>query len=361
MIIQSLLASRTTIPLIAPFKTALRTATEVESIQVEIQLSNGITGRGSAAPTPMITGETIEGIFATLNGPIKNNLIGKDVSHFRDVLGCIQASCVGNPSAKAAADIALHDAYSKWLCVPLSAFLGGKKELNTCMTIGIDSPEQMAEDAVKAVQDGFSVLKVKVGNSPDKDIERMIAIKSAIPENIRLRIDANQGWTPKQAVDLINQMDQLVQGIEFVEQPVKASDWSGLKFVKENVSLPIMADESIFTAEDALKLVSGGYVDLLNIKLMKAGGISEAWKIATIAEANGIACMAGSMMESCQSVAAAAHFAAAHPNVIYFDFDAPLWLACEPEGLRYAGSKIEIFDTPGIGTENEEHVNSLRN
>jgi L-alanine-DL-glutamate epimerase-like enolase superfamily enzyme len=144
-------------------------------------------------------------------------------------------------------------------------------------------------------------------------------------------------------------METLNFGIELVEQPVPAHDWEGLKFVTERVNVPIMADESLFSSKDALRLVSGRYVDLLNIKLMKCGGINEARKIASIAEANGVACMIGSMMEPSLSVGAAAHLAAAHPNITYFDLDAPLWLSTELDVLKYSGQEVFLSDLPGIG------------
>ena len=188
---------------------------------------------------------------------------------------------------------------------------------------------------------GYSVLKVKVGDDAELDVERMAAILAVVPKTVTLRLDANQGWTPKEAVKLIRRFEELAYPIQFIEQPVRAWDLEGLKYVRDHVSTPIMADESVFSAKDAMRLIEGGYVDLLNIKLMKCGGIAEAMKIASIAEAKG-ACMIGSMIESSISVAAAAQVAAAHPNIRYFDLDAPLWLAVEPTHLAYAGEMVEI-------------------
>jgi len=332
-----------------PFKTALRTATEIESIEVIIHLENGVTGKGAAAPTWVITGDSTESIQAALNGPIKQALVGENICQFNNLLDRIQACCVGNTSAKAAADIAMHDAYASLLGIPLYTFLGGNKPLETCMTVGIDTPEKMAKDASKCVTDGFHRLKVKVGLQPELDINRIEAIREAVPRDVKLRLDANQGWKPKQAVELIHEMETKDLGIELIEQPVAAHDWEGLKFVTDRVGLPIMADESLFSSRDALHLVTGHYVDLLNIKLMKCGGIANAWKIASIAETTGVACMIGSMMEPAHSVAAAAHFAAAHPNIQYFDLDAPLWLKETPETINYSGETITLPENPGIG------------
>ncbi|AQX54352.1 dipeptide epimerase [Priestia flexa] len=349
MIIKNLEVKHETIPLKVPFKTALRTATEIESVEVIITLENGITGRGAAAPTYVITGDSLESILAALKGPIKAAIIGRDVKEFQLLLQSVQSCCVGNTSAKAAADIALHDAYSRLIEVPLHTYLGGKKTLSTCMTIGVDTPEKMTKAAKSAVADGFQVLKIKVGANPELDIERIQKIHEAIPSYIKLRLDANQGWRAKQAVQIIHEMESRNFNIEFIEQPVPSYDLDGLKFVTNRVSTLIMADESLFSVKDALKLVAGRYVDLLNIKLMKCGGINEAWKIASIAEANGVGCMIGSMMEPCFSVGAAAHFAAAHPNVHYFDLDAPLWLDGDLDVLTYHGDQVILSALPGVG------------
>ncbi len=349
MIIKNLEVKHETIPLKVPFKTALRTATEIESVEVIITLENGITGRGAAAPTYVITGDSLESILAALKGPIKAAIIGRDVKEFQLLLQSVQSCCIGNTSAKAAADIALHDAYSRLIEVPLHTYLGGKKTLSTCMTIGVDTPEKMMKAAKLAVADGFQVLKIKVGANPELDIERIQKIHEAIPSYIKLRLDANQGWRAKQAVQIIHEMENRKFNIELIEQPVPSYDLDGLKFVTNRVSTLIMADESLFSVKDALKLVAGRYVDLLNIKLMKCGGINEAWKIASIAEANGVGCMIGSMMEPCFSVGAAAHFAAAHPNVQYFDLDAPLWLDSDLDVLSYQGDQVILSSLPGVG------------
>lgn len=206
----------------------------------------------------------------------------------------------------------------------------------------------MAKDADKWVEKGYTSLKIKVGAKPELDMDRILAIREVIPSEILLRLDANQGWTPKQAVQLIQEMERINAGIEFIEQPVKANDLEGLKFVTDNVKTPIMADESIFSPQDAFKIIQGHYADLINIKLMKSGGIYNALIIADLAMVNQVPCMIGSMMESSYSVGAAAHFAAAHPNVIYYDLDAPLWLTEKPEVIEYQGEKVSLSTGEGI-------------
>lgn len=340
--------NRRHVKLHTPFKTALRTVTEIESIDVFIHTDEGIVGKGAAAATPVITGDFANGIEEAILGPIRSVLVDKDVLQFQTLLLHIQMSCIGNTSAKAAVDMALYDVYCRFHNIPLYAFLGGKKEIYTDITVSVDEPLLMAKEAKKHIEKGFQTLKIKVGKEAHLDLERIEAIRNVVPKNTTLRLDANQGWKPKEAVSIIREMENRNLNIEFVEQPVHAKDWEGLKYVKDNVQTPIMADESMFSARDALKIVQGGYADLLNIKLMKCGGIREAWKIADIAEAAGVKCMVGSMMESSLSVSAVAHLAAAHPNIHYFDLDAPLWLVEEPEGMTYTDPKVNLHSIVNI-------------
>ncbi|MGE7935317.1 dipeptide epimerase [Bacillus paramycoides] len=340
--------NRRRVKLHTQFKTALRTVTEIESIDVFIHTDEGIIGKGAAAATPVITGDFASGIEEAILGSIRSALVDRDILQFQTLLLQIQMSCVGNTSAKAAVDMALYDLYCQFHSIPIYALLGGKKEIYTDITVSVDEPLLMAKEAKKHIEKGFQTLKIKVGKEAHLDLERIEAIRNVVPKNTTLRLDANQGWNPKEAVSIIKEMENRNLNIEFVEQPVHAKDWDGLKYVKDNVQTPIMADESIFSARDALKLVQGGYADLLNIKLMKCGGIREAWRIADIAETAGVKCMVGSMMESSLSVSAVSHLAAAHPNIHYFDLDAPLWLVEEPEGMTYTGPKVNLHSAVNI-------------
>ncbi len=335
-----------------PFKTSLRSVTEIDVVDVHIELENGVSGLGSAASTWQITGESLEGIMTAVNGPLKQAVMNKEILFLNKVIMELEKSCAGNTSAKAAVDIALHDAYCKLFNLPLYALLGGyTNKLETDMTVSIDDPRVMYQSAREKVAEGFNVLKIKVGNDERLDLLRIEKVREAAGDDVLLRLDANQGWISKQAVHIIQFMEQEKWGIELVEQPVPANDLEGLKFVRDHVSTPIMADESVFTPRDASRLVQLGAVDLINIKLMKCGGIRRAWQIADMCEAAGIQCMIGSMMESMVSVTAASHLAAAHPNITYYDLDAPIWMTDEnmKGGMQFEGNKIHLSDAPGIG------------
>ncbi|WP_085522510.1 dipeptide epimerase [Tuberibacillus sp. Marseille-P3662] len=345
---------QTSVALNQPFKTALRTATAIETVEVVLHLDTGHIGLGSAVSTWKITGESLSSIQAAITGPIYETIKNRSILDLERLLVDVDRSCVANSSAKAAVDIALHDLYCHVFDLPLYALLGGRMQgLETDMTISIDEPEVMKADAAKCLQQGYDVLKIKVGNHEQEDIARIQSVKAAVGDHVRLRLDANQGWTSKQAVKMIQYFEDHNIAIEWVEQPVAMHDFAGLKFVRDRVATPIMADESVFSSHDAFHLLKEEAVDLLNIKLMKSGGIRRACQIADVAEAAGVACMMGSMMESQLSVTAAAHVATAHRNITHYDLDAPLWLNHESMrgGMQFDGKVITLPDGAGLGIE----------
>ncbi|MFC0525338.1 dipeptide epimerase [Pontibacillus salicampi] len=344
------------IPLHKPFKTALRTVTVAESIYVKITCDDGTTGWGEAPPTHVITGESLFSIQETIKHILSPALIGKSLLAREEVLHLLHTSIVGNTSAKAAVDIALHDCFAKRCGLPLYQLLGGStSQLETDYTVSVNSPAEMAEDAAAYVENGFPVLKIKVGKDTiAADIARIEAIRERIGSEATIRLDANQGWTPKEAVSAIQQMEQRELGIELVEQPVPAHDIEGLKYVTDHTSIHIMADESVFSEEDARRVLVTRSADLLNIKLMKAGGIHKALQINKLAESFGVPCMVGSMIETKLGVTAAAHFAASQRNVTRVDFDAPLMLSEDliDGGMQYNGRIITFTDEAGLGITN---------
>lgn len=344
---------RVAIPLIKPFKTALRTVNTADSVIIKIICDNGIVGWGEAPPTAVITGDTMGSIEAAINEVMAPNLMHTDFSQYEQMLSIVQTAIVGNASAKAAIDMAIYDCLSQLCKLPLYQFLGGySHEIETDYTVSVNGPEEMGEDAVNYVQQGFDVLKIKVGkDSIATDIERIKEVRRRIGNKIKLRLDANQGWGKKEAIFAIRKLEDLDLGIELVEQPVKAWDIAGLKQVTDHVDTLIMADESIFTPRQALEVVKNRSADLINIKLMKAGGIYQAQMINQLAEASGIECMVGSMIETKVGITAAAHFAASKRNITRFDFDAPLMMAKDivDGGIQYRSKKITFPNESGLG------------
>ncbi|WP_210366586.1 dipeptide epimerase [Bacillus sp. REN3] len=353
MIIQKIETFQTAVPMTKPFKTALRTVTVAEAVLVKITCDNGITGWGEAPPTLVITGDSLKSIDAAINEVLQPFLIGKNLLNYEGIFQGMKTILAGNTSAKAAVDMALYDCLSKHCGLPLYQFLGGyRSEIETDFTVSVNSPEEMGMDAAEYIQKGFNVLKVKVGiGEISTDIERVRKIRERAGNTVKIRLDANQGWTPKDAIRAITMMEDQNLDVELVEQPVKADDLDGLKQVTDAVETLIMADESVFSPKQALEVIRRRSADLINIKLMKSGGIYQAQVINQLAEAAGIECMVGSMIESKLGITAAAHFAASKKNISRFDFDAPLMLAKESVsgGIQYDGRKIKLPGTPGLG------------
>jgi L-alanine-DL-glutamate epimerase-like enolase superfamily enzyme len=358
MIIEQIETFRVAVPLVKPFKTALRTVTTAESIFVKITCDNGFVGWGEAPPTVVITGDSLSSIESAIHYVIKPFLIKKSLLNYEIIFQGLKSLLVGNSSPKAAVDMALYDCLSQFCKLPLYQFLGGhKKVLETDFTVSVNDPVEMGDDAVSYIQKGFNVLKVKVGKDDiATDIERIQEIRKRVGKDIKIRLDANQGWTEKEAIRAIRKMEDSDLRIELVEQPVKADNIDGLKQVTDAVDTPIMADESVFNPKQTFQVLKTRSADLINIKLMKAGGIYQAQIINQLAETCGVECMVGSMIETRLGITAAAHFAASKQNITRFDFDAPLMLAKEivEGGIQYNSRFITLSEAPGLGIK---HIN----
>ncbi|KAF5048370.1 L-Ala-D/L-Glu epimerase [anaerobic digester metagenome] len=348
------------VPLKTPFKTALRTVHSVEDIIVEIHTDTGHIGYGEAPPTGVITGDTKGAIVGALKDHIIKSIIGMDLENFEDIMKKLDKSVIHNNSAKAAVDIALYDLYGQLHHAPVYKLLGGhRKEIITDITISVNEPEEMAQDSRDAVKRGFDTLKIKVGKDPAKDILRMKAIREAVGYDVKLRIDANQGWKAKEAVKVLRKMEDEGLDIEFVEQPVIAHDIDGLKYVTDNISIPVLADESVFSPRDVLTILQNRAADFVNIKLMKTGGIHNALRICSIAEAYDVECMIGCMLEAKVSVNAAVHLAAAKSIITKIDLDGPVLCSEDPidGGSIFNESRITVSEEPGFGIR---RINGLK-
>lgn len=340
------------VPLATPFKTALRTVENVEDILIRIDTDTGVSGYGEAAPTAVITGDTKGSIITAVRDYIAPAITGMDIQDLDGIMHRIHRSILKNTSAKACVDMAVYDLYAKSLGVPLYKALGGASDcVETDLTISVDTVDKMVSDSLAAMSQGFRILKVKVGKEGLKDVERIRAIREAVGPEAVIRVDANQGWSPKEAVRIIRRLEDLDLNIDLIEQPVAAHDLDGMRCVTQNSFIPILADESVFTAEDAIRIIQTGAADLINIKLMKTGGIYEALKICSVAEIYGVECMMGCMLESKISVSAAAHLAAAKSIVTRADLDGPGLCKTDPYtgGPDFKANWIYLSDAPGIG------------
>lgn len=340
------------VPLRTPFKTALRTVSSVEDVIVEIHTDDGRVGYGEAPPTGAITGDTTGAIIGAIQDHIAKSIIGMDVDDFEDVLQKVQKSIVGNTSAKAAVDMALWDLYGQLYNIPVYKLMGGaRKQIVTDITISVNDPETMVKDSLIALERGYDCLKMKVGINPEMDVARLKAVRQAVGNDVTIRIDANQAWKPKQAVKILNAMQEQGLQIELVEQPVPAHDLEGMKYVTDRSYVPVLADESLYSPADAATILRMGAADLLNIKLMKCGGLYNALKICTMAEVYGVECMIGCMLEAKISVNAAVHLACARKVITKVDLDGPVLCSEDPilGGSVFDEKNITISDAPGLG------------
>ncbi len=352
------------IPLKMPFKTALRTVDYMEDVVIVLETDTGHKGFGSAPATAVITGETHGSIIEAIRTIILPAIKNEDVQNLNHVVDLIQGSLYKNFSAKAAVEIAVYDLFAQSLGAPLYKILGGgEPRLSTDLTISVDYIDKMVQDAIDAVDRGFEALKIKVGKDMRVDIERVKAIYAAVSDRALIRLDANQGWTPKQTVTALRELESSGVEIEFIEQPVRGNDVEGMKYVTERVTTAVMADESSFGPREVIDLIQMRGADIINIKLMKTGGISNAIKIADIAALYDVDCMMGCMLETAIGVSAAAHVAVAKSSSITrVDLDAPSLATINPVvgGVFFDGSEISISDAPGLGIETISELSMLK-
>ncbi|MEG1240460.1 MAG: dipeptide epimerase [Oscillospiraceae bacterium] len=352
MVISQIQVGEIALPLARPFKTALRTVERVEDIVVRITTDTGAVGYGEAPPTAVITGDTKGSILCAIRDFIAPALVGMEVENLDGIMKKLHSCILKNTSAKAAVDMAVYDLYAQSMGAPLYKILGGaKKSFRTDITISVNPTDEMVRDSVEAVSRGYDVLKIKVGKEGKADIDRIAAIRAAIGPVPLIRVDANQGWGKKDAVQIISAMEDKGLNIELVEQPVPAHDLAGMKYITERVYTPILADESVFTPEDAIKIIQMGAADLVNIKLMKTGGIYEALKICDIAEIYGVECMIGCMLESKLAVTAGAHLCCGRSVITKADLDGPSLCATDPfvGGPTFDEALVTMTDAPGLG------------
>ena len=352
MVIRDIQIGHLSLPLARPFKTALRTVERVEDVAVRILTDTGEVGYGEAPPTAVITGDTLGSIQCAIRDFIRPSLIGMDIEDMEGIQKKLHACILHNTSAKAAVDMALYDLWGKRWNAPLWKLLGGAKpSFETDITISVNPIDEMVADSLDAIRQGHKILKVKVGKDGKGDVERIAAIRQAVGPDVMIRVDANQGWTAKQSVAIIAALENRDLDIELVEQPVPARDLAGLKYVTERVQTPILADEAVFSAEDAVKIITTNAADFINIKLMKTGGIWQALKICGIAESYGVKCMTGCMLESKLAVTAASHLCAGQSIVTMADLDGPSLCAVDPfvGGPHFDGATVTMTDAPGLG------------
>ncbi|HUB59977.1 MAG TPA: dipeptide epimerase [Puia sp.] len=338
-----------------PFTIATGTMDYAQNTLIRIHTDAGYYGVGECSAFPMIVGETQATCFEMAKDFAKC-WKGKEALDTEDRMQELNNLTAFNATIKSAFDMALHDLAARAAGQPLYRYLGGKhRTLETDLTIGIDTPEKMAQTAQQFKADGVRIIKIKLGKNGPQDVERVRRIRDAAGPDILLRIDANQGWdfdTARQTLEALTPFN-----IQFCEQPMRYWNDHKLPELRRLSPVKIMADESVFDHHDAERLITADACDYVNIKFAKAGGILEATRIDAVCERNNIPCMMGGMLESRVALTAFAHFALAHDNIRFYDMDTCLLgHTADPVtgGVQYNGYFLEIPDTPGLGADADD-------
>jgi L-alanine-DL-glutamate epimerase-like enolase superfamily enzyme len=362
MIIRQIEIYKSPIKLKEPFVISLGKVEFAENIIVAIRTRNGITGFGECSPFKTINGESIETCFI-VGQYLANALLGKNPLNIGECSLLMNKSIYANTSIKSAFDIALYDIASQNAALPLYLFLGGgkKKKLITDYTVSIGEPQKMADDAIKIKENGFQIIKVKLGSSVIKDIERIRLIREAIGFELPVRIDANQGWNTREAIEILTALSSF--NIQFCEEPIPRWNFMELPLIKNTSPIPIMADESCCDHHDAKRLIDIGACDHFNVKLGKSSGFFSALKILRLAEQAGITLQVGGFLESRLGFTASAHLALCSDNIIFCDFDTPLMFMEDPVsgGITYdTKGEVTLPEKNGLGAFVEDsYLNRL--
>ncbi len=339
------------VPLARPYAIAFRSTEAVQIARVRVVGEGGLAGHGAASPVPEITGETFEACVAALAW--REHLIGRSALELQDRLGEVARATPHAPAARAALDMALHDLWARARGRPLVDLLGrAHRSIETSITIGIKSlPETLAE-AEEYVGRGFRALKVKIGESFEADVERLVRLREQCGDAVAIRADANVGYPPSTIERFFAATERA--RVEFLEQPAPREHDEELRRLPESIRRRLAADESLHGEEDAQALArTPRPYGIWNIKLMKCGGIAPALRIARIAQANGVELMWGCMDESVIGIAAALHAAYACSATRTLDLDGSFDLARDPArgGFDLVSGRLETLDVPGLGVE----------
>lgn len=334
-----------------PFVISLGAFNYAENIIVVIRTNEGLTGFGECSPFMPINGESMETCYVVARYLAKA-LLGKNPLEIEACSEIMDNTIFGNSSIKSAFDIALYDIASQHVGLPLYAFLGGQnnKILKTDYTVSLGEAEQMVADALEIKSRGFEVIKVKLGDDPEKDIFRIKAIREAIGNEIPLRLDANQGWDTESAIRVLNELS--LYNIQFCEEPIPRWNFMELSRIRNESRVMIMADESCCDHHDAQRLIDLKAAPSFNIKLGKSSGIFKAQKIIKLAESANLQLQIGGFLESRIGFTASAHLALTSDAVKFCDFDTPMMFSEDPVsgGIQYGvNGLVTVPEVPGLG------------
>ena len=313
----------------APYTIAYENIQSATNVFIRIETDRGVSGFGCAAPDAAVTGETVGDVIGALEGVVQSEIVGSNPLRYALLLHRLKSSLVSFPSTLAAVDMALHDILGKIADLPLYQILGAyRTKMKTSITIGILDEDETVRCAREFVNQGFKALKIKGGIDWESDAARIKKVRDAVGRSIEIRFDANQGYTTQDAIRFVSETRSAK--LELIEQPTPQSELNMLGRVTRTVSIPVMADESLLNLRDAFRIVRRKLADMVNIKLMKIGGISEAISINAVAKSAGVDVMVGCMDEAALGIVAGLHFALSRPNVRYADLDGHIGLMNDP-------------------------------
>jgi L-alanine-DL-glutamate epimerase-like enolase superfamily enzyme len=333
-----------------PYTIAYETIQETTNIFLRIKTNGPMVGYGCAAPDEQVTGETAGATLNVINSFLTPAIKGSDPLRPALLLERLKPHLKDHPSVLAAVDMALFDIMGKVSNLPLWRILGGFRDrMKTSVTIGILPEQETVDQARDRVFQGFKCLKLKGGMEVESDILRVLKVREAVGKGIELRFDANQGFSVEEAVRFVKKTREA--RLELIEQPTPKGQPDMLGRVTSGVPIPVMADESLMTLRDAFRIARRDLADMVNVKLMKVGGISEALQINAVARSAGLEVMVGCMDEAALAIAAGLHFALARPNVVYADLDGHLGLLDDPTKDSVILRNGNLFPTngPGLG------------
>lgn len=341
---------RTNLRLAEPYTIAYQTIDRADIVFARLGTNAGIQGYGCAAPDPQVTGETAESVLEVIDNVIQPAMKKVDPLRIALHMERLRNDISDQPSALAMIDMALHDILGKVAGIPIYQLLGGyRNRIKTSVTVGIMTPDDTVKKAREYLERGFKSLKLKGGKNVEDDIDRVLKVRDAVGDKTELRFDANQGYTFEESLRFV----EMTRGarLELIEQPTPKGQPDLLGRVTGEVQLPVMADESLMNLRDAFRLAKRDLADMVNVKLMKVGGIMEAIQINAVAKSANLEVMVGCMDEPALGIAAGLHFALACPNVAYADLDGHLDLIDDPSTGAVVLREGVLFpnNRPGLG------------
>ncbi|MGH8475402.1 MAG: dipeptide epimerase [Methylococcales bacterium] len=336
------------VPLLDDFAISSSTLTTVTNVAVRMELAGGIVGWGETSILPPLTIET-QSLAIQSIGAAEAILAGRSAGAWRKIADLLLERFPLYPSVRAGIEMALFDALARYRKMPLYEFFGGaESDLSTDITIPICSSEKAFKLAREYRQRGFEIVKVKVGRDPDSDFEQLCAIRAGFP-GCRLLLDANCGFSADEMISLVDRSAASGMKPVLLEQPAARDNLAGLRKVGEASGIPVAADESCISPQDAIRIVEAKAAGVINIKLVKSG-VVQALDIVSVARSAGLGLMIGGMVETRIGMGFAAHFAAGIGGFKWFDLDTPLLLAEDPVegGYRVDGARY-FLDTDQAG------------